>query len=77
MVRLKNIKIGSKFAEADFFPEDSKISGHVVVDLEMREITDFCDVPGFGDSYRGHTFLKLVKMARENDKRTECIVMWY
>ena len=77
MVRLKNIKIGDKVAEADFYPEDSDISGHMVVDLETREITDFRDVPGFGVSYRGHAFWRLIKMAKENDKRTECIVMWY
>ena len=77
MVRLKNIKIEGRVAEADFYPEDSKVCGHVVVDLENRRITDFHDVPGFGESYRGHAFRQLIRMAKENDKRTECLVMWY
>ena len=77
MVRLKNIKIEGKVAEADFYPEDSKVCGHVVVDLEKCKLTEYRDVPGFGESYRGHTLWRLIRMAKENDKRTECLVMWY
>ena len=77
MVRLKNIKIDGSVAEADFYPEDSKVCGHVVVDLKKHKLTEYRDVPGFGESYRGHAFRQLIRMEKENDKRTECLVMWY
>lgn len=77
MLRLKNVKIGSEYAEADFYPEDGREAGHVVVDLSNGEIKSCTDVPGYGASYRGHARQRLVKMAREDDLRTECLVMWY
>ena len=77
MLRLKNVKIGSKYAEADFYPEDGQESGHVVVDLSNEEIVSCVDVPKYGASYRGHALHRLVKMAEENDTRSECLVMWY
>ena len=33
MVRLKNIQRKDNLIEADFYPEGSKIAGHIVVDL--------------------------------------------
>lgn len=77
MLRLKNIKIGSEYAEADFYPENIQQYGHIVVDLSDEEIVSCVDVPGYGASYRGQAAQRLVKMARENDQRTECTVMWY
>ena len=77
MVQLKNIKIGSKYAEADFYPEDIQKSGHIVVNLTTKEITSCIDVPGYGSSYKGQAAQRLVKMASENDQRAECTVMWY
>lgn len=77
MVRLRNIKIGSAFAEADFYPEDSNKAGHVVVDLSTEEILSCEYVPGYGNSYSGHARQRLVEMAKKNDTRSECLVMWY
>lgn len=77
MLRLKNVKIGSKYAEADFYPEDGKEVGHVVVDLSTEEISSCETVPGYGDSYSGHARQKLVKMSKQGDTRKECLVMWY
>lgn len=77
MLRLKNITTGSEYAEADFYPEDSKTCGHVVVDLSSGELSSVAEVPGYGASYSGHARQRLVKMAKENDTRTECLVMWY
>ena len=77
MLRLKNIKIGSEYAEADFYPEDGRKFGHVVVDLSDGEIKSCIGVPGYGASYSGHARQRLVKMAKENDSRRECLVMWY
>lgn len=77
MLRLKNIKIGSEYAEADFYPEDSQAAGHIVVNLSTNEIESCVEVYGYGDSYKGHALQRLIKMAKENDIRTECTVMWY
>lgn len=77
MLRLKKIKIGSEYAEADFYPEDSQVAGHIVVNLSNEEVLTCTDVSGYGASYRGHAAQRLVKMAREKDARTECLVMWY
>ena len=77
MLRLKNIKIGTNKAEADFYPEDSTRAGRIVVNLETKEIISCEDVPGFGESYRGYARLHLIKMARENNTATERTVMWY
>ena len=76
MLRLKNIKIGSKYAEADFYPEDSNQHGHIVVSLEDNEIYSSEEVSGYGESYIAHARNRLVQMAKENDARSECIVMW-
>ena len=77
MLRLKNVKIGSEYAEADFYPEDGLEHGHVVIDLSSEEIVSCADVPGYGASYRGHALQRLVEMAKKNDTRSECLVMWY
>lgn len=77
MLRLKNIRIGNGKAEADFYPEGSERAGHIVVSLENNEIIDCKDVPGYGESYRGHAKQHLIKMAKENTIATERTVMWY
>lgn len=77
MLRLRNIKIKNNRAEADFYPEDSKTCGHVVVDLSSGEIISAVEVPDYGASYSGHARQRLVRMAKENDARPECLVMWY
>ena len=77
MLRLKKIKIKNEHAEADFYPENMEQAGHIVVDLLSEEIVSFTDVPGYGASYRGQAAQRLVQMAKENDQRDECTVMWY
>ena len=77
MLQLKNIRIENGMAEADFYPEDSKTAGHIVVDLK-NEMVVFCEsVPGFGESYVGHAKLHLIKMAKQKITATERLVMWY
>lgn len=77
MVRLKNIKINSSTAEADFLPEDSNQHGHIVVDLSTEEIVSCEEVEGYGMSYPGHARAKLVELAKECSQEKECTVMWY
>ena len=81
MVRLKNIKINDRTAEADYFPEDSITPGHIVVDLSSEEIVSVTNVAGYeppyGASHRGHALWTLVEMAKTDDTSTERLVMWY
>ena len=77
MLRLKNIKIENGIAEADFYPENSKVAGHIVVDILNETMVSCKTVPGFGESYEGHAKLHLIKMAKENVAVSERIVMWY
>ena len=77
MVRLKNIKIGDKFAEADFYPENSPTCGHIVVDLASEEIDSYSGVPGYGASYLAHSRQGLVRLAKEKSSQTEYLMMWY
>ena len=77
MVRLVNVKMDGTVAEADFIPEDSKEAGHIRVDLGTGEIINCINVPGYGASYRAHARQGLVRMAKERDTRSECLIMWY
>ena len=76
MVRLKNIRIENGMAEAVFYPEDSKVAGHIVVDLESETVVFCKSVPGFGESYEGHAKLHLIRMAEQKATDTERLVMW-
>lgn len=76
MVRLKNIMINNKTASADFYPEDSEVAGHMVVDIESGEIVQLIKVDSIGWGI-SHVKRELIRMARENSKDTERLVMWY
>lgn len=77
MLLLKNIEINDKTASADFIPEDSKISGHIIVDLVTEEILETEHVSGFEFMYPGHARQRLVEMAKAHDARKTCRVMWF
>ena len=62
MLRLKNVKIGNKYAEADFYPENSLQVGHIVVDLSTREIVSCVSVPGYGPMYEGHVTVNSIRL---------------
>ena len=77
MLRLKNISISGNTAEADFFPEDGTGHGHIVINLESEEIIHIDHAPGYELIYPGHARKQLVRMAKSDDRRSECTVMWY
>lgn len=77
MLRLKNIRINEHLAEADFFPEDTNVFGYIAVDLQSEEIKEIVNAEGYEYIYPGHARNQLVKMAREKDMSTECVVYWY
>ena len=77
MLRLKNIRITDKMAEADYYPEDSKQCGHIVVDLVTQETVTCDDVPGYWEMYPGHAKWHLIRMAAAGETDKERLVMWY
>jgi hypothetical protein len=77
MLTLKNITINSKTAEADYFPEAEVEASHIVVDLENAEIMSLFEGKGSWEMYSSHAMQALIHMAREKDKSTERLVMWY
>ncbi len=77
MVRLEKIKMGDKTAEADFFPEDSKVCGHVKVDLGTEEYVETVSVDGYDLGYANHAARELVRISKESGIPESRIVMWY
>ena len=77
MLRLKNIRIEGKKAEADYYPEDSNECGHISVDLETRKISRLDELKGYWFCYPAHARQALLRMADEHDERKEALVMWY
>lgn len=76
MVRLVNIQINDKFASADYYPENDKIGGHIVVEIETEKIVRLikADNIGWGVSQAKRT---LIDMARTHSADTERTVLWY
>ena len=77
MLHLKNIKIENNTAQAEYSPEDSGWWGRILVDLKSEEIISCDRNPEYRFMHPGHARQQLVKMAKSNDTRTECMVMWY
>lgn len=79
MVRLKNIKNSKGIAKCDFYPEDSKTPGHLVIDANTAE-TLHVDMPE-GYEWRGtyviHTKNALLEVIKEDSIPDERLVMWY
>lgn len=77
MVLLKRIKINGGIAEADFFPEDSKVCGHVTVDLDTEDFTETISVDGYDLGYASHAARELVRISKEDSIPEKRTVMWY
>ena len=80
MVKLKNIKrIDSRVAECDIYPEDSKESGHIVVDYIENSLIRYTLPKGYEwyTNHVSHAQWVLVEMMNENNPATERLVMWY
>ena len=76
MVRLINIKQDKTVIEADFIPEDSEISGHIVLDKATQDYKAD-EVKGFDGIYARMAANGLIKELKENTGETTRLVMWY
>lgn len=79
MVTLKNLKKTTNTIEADFFPEDSKENGHLVVEVESGKVLSRIDPRGYEGrfSYAIHTKQALLELAQEEALPETYTVMWY
>lgn len=78
MVVLRNIERKKDTIEADFYPEDSKEAGHVVVDIESKKIISKVDVKGYEFfSYAHHAKNGLIDLIEKEELPEKYIVMWY
>ena len=79
MVRLKNIQNNEGIAKCDFYPEDSKKPGRLVVDINTEK-TLRADMPE-GYEWRGtyvvHAKKALLEAIKEGSIPEERLVMWY
>lgn len=80
MLLLKNIAKNKGTIEADYYPENGKVFGHIVLNaltgavLTLSEPTNF---DGLQSMYSSHAVFALKKMALEDSALKEYRVMWY
>lgn len=79
MVKLKNLKKSELTAECDILPEDSNISGHIVIDLVSGKVSDFMLPEGYEwcKNHVYHASRKLLQLAQGENFPDEYLVVWY
>lgn len=81
MILLKNIKINNDIVECDMFPENSKESGHMKLNLKNGEIENYSLPTGF-EYCKNHVYKAgnyLIKHIKEiiSTPIHEKMLMWY
>lgn len=79
MIKLKNLKKNGSLIECDIIPEDSKESGHIVVNMDSKEIKAFILPKGYEwcISHLHHAKRKLIELSKDDELSQEYLVMWY
>lgn len=79
MVKLKNLKRCESTAECDIFSEDSKVSGHIVIDLASGSLREFTLPDGYEwcDNHAYHAARNLARLAKNENLPDEHLVAWY
>ncbi len=79
MVTLKNIRRNNDIIECDFYPEDSTLPGHMIVNLDSGDITSVSLPEGYENtfSYTVHAHNGLVELSKKEKLPEQWLVMWY
>lgn len=79
MLRLENLQKNGNLIEADYYPENSIHSGHVVVDIPQKEILSLLEPKGYENDfmYAPHARNALLQLAKEEKLPDAYKVMWY
>lgn len=79
MIELRRIRKNENTIESDIYPEDSTISGHIVVDLSDEKIKEYYLPDGY-DYCKEHITMarnRLIKLSKANEMPDKDIIMWY
>lgn len=65
--------------ECDFYPEDSVLPGHMVVNLSSGDVANVFLPEGYENtfSYTVHTHNGLMELSQKEELPEKWIVMWY
>lgn len=79
MVRLRNLRRNETTAECDIFPEDSKASGHIIIDLVSGSLCEFILPDGYEwcENHAYHAARNLAELAKNESLPDEHLVAWY
>lgn len=79
MVKLKNIRRNERTIEADFYPEDSKEAGHILIDVQSKEVLERTYPKEYEGrfSYATHAKRALLELAEKEELPETYTVMWY
>lgn len=78
MVRLKNLKRNKNIGECDIIPEDSIHAGHIIVDLDLKELKEYSLPAGYEwcVNHAYHAGRNLVTLLLDGQMPEEYVVMW-
>lgn len=78
MIKLKNIQINNSVIECDIYPEDSLQAGHIVVDVETKELKESKLPVGYEwcRNHVNHAKMKLLEFADLKKLPKEKVIMW-
>ena len=78
MLTLRNIKRTNNIIEADFYPENENVYGHVVVDLDTEDIISYTQAKGYEHSTcPTHALYELLRMKDLKEFPEKRVVLWY
>lgn len=79
MIKLKNIKKSKNSIECNIFPEDSRQSGHLCVDLILEEPRKYKLPAGYEwcRNHIAHATRELITLSKLEEIPDEKIIMWY
>ena len=77
MLHLKNIKITSAYAEADYYPESSQEKGYIKIALPSGDVLAAQMVEEYGEWYLGHAIRGLRGMVKAGQNWPEKCIAWY
>lgn len=78
MIKLLNIKKNNSIIECDIVPEDSIVSGHMIVDTSLNMIKSYYLPDGYEwcTSHVDHAKEVMIRMSKNTDIPKEKLIMW-
>ena len=77
MLHLKNIRITTEYAEADYYPETSQERGYIKIALPSGGLIESRMVEEYGKGYFWHAVWGLQEMVEAGQNWPEKCIAWY